>query len=490
MKIPILHLGFAMAGASILCFAAPPAATPPATPPKRTTPPAAPEDPYLIKPKSKGPPAPAPPAKPQPPPHHWVMLFETYKLPQSSLDTLLDQPETAFYEATRKLAGSGAATLEGLSVITAPNGQRSSSQSVDECIYPTEFTVPVAGRPYGYPTAYEMRPTGEHMELEAYESEDGRSVSLSLNAEWVRLTKFHPIRADASVQGELSPLFSNRQIVTSVNCRLDFPTFIGTSSPPWQTGVPEADGDGATRVTFVRIRPSVPLTPTLPQAPAASDSPRHLQLVFRIYSIPREHARSLLAETVDANTLHEKVLGAPEGAARLEHLSTLITRSGAHVVASESAEWTYGTEFQAPGGFGGSTAAVPTDSPQSPASPPVAQTSPVLDRPGGATAFEVRPTGWRIEADPVVAVDGYHVDLNLDLSRVEYRGTLDAHPILSRYPRQPLFGTQRLTCAVRATLGNQCFLGTLNPPRDTGMENRKDDDGRIWLGFVKVTLEE
>jgi hypothetical protein len=81
-----------------------------------------------------------------------------------------------------------------------------------------------------------------------------------------------------------------------------------------------------------------------------------------------------------------------------------------------------------------------------------------------------------------------HVDLNLAPSRSEYRGPLQGHPLLARYPEWPIFGTQKVTTAVTAVLGRQCFLGTFNTPRETGVNGRKDD-GRTWFAFVKVTVE-
>jgi len=96
--------------------------------------------------------------------------------------------------------------------------------------------------------------------------------------------------------------------------------------------------------------------------------------------------------------------------------------------------------------------------------------------------------GWRIEVDPVLGPDGRVADLNLAPEHVEHRGNLQGHPMLSRYPQQPVFSAQKITTAVTAIVGHQCFIGTMSTPRDTGVNGRQDD-GRTWLAFVKVTVE-
>jgi hypothetical protein len=107
--------------------------------------------------------------------------------------------------------------------------------------------------------------------------------------------------------------------------------------------------------------------------------------------------------------------------------------------------------------------------------------------PASFVAFEMRPVGWRIEVDPVVSLGGI-VDLNLVIEHTMHRGNLEGPPLLARYPHMPVFATQKITTAITTRLGQQGFLGTLNAPRDTGANGRKDD-GRAWFAFVQVTME-
>jgi hypothetical protein len=72
--------------------------------------------------------------------------------------------------------------------------------------------------------------------------------------------------------------------------------------------------------------------------------------------------------------------------------------------------------------------------------------------------------------------------------RTEFRGMVKGHPLLERYPEQPVFATQKLTTVVTAAVGRQCFLGTMSEPQDSGVNGRKGD-GRTWLAFLKVMLE-
>jgi hypothetical protein len=59
---------------------------------------------------------------------------------------------------------------------------------------------------------------------------------------------------------------------------------------------------------------------------------------------------------------------------------------------------------------------------------------------------------------------------------------------MAKLPQWPLFCSQKFTTIVTASVGKQCFLGTMNPPRDTGVNDRKDG-GRVWFAFMKVTFE-
>ncbi len=454
--------------------APPPPAAPPASRPTDAPKPAPPADPYIKKPQGREtPPAAAKaapskaPKKPELPPHHVLFRFETYRLPQAKLDALLLRNGGAdLYSSVRKLVAEGTAVLESLTAVPTRSGQRATSESVQELIYPTEFVPPVEGRTQGYPSALEMRPLGERIELDPVEMEDGKKVYVTFSQEIVRLARFDAARGDAAAAGELVPQFSARKIVSYFHARMGVPTFVGTLNAPRGTGVAEAQGDGTGSVTFMTARPSVPLAPQSAPAAPLSDDPVHLQLVFRFWSLPREKARDLMEETVDGDALLRKVKALPGEAATLERLMTVITRSGQRCKTDEQVLWRYGTEFNPP-------------------QVAVEGSGPVV--PAGATKFESRPVGWSIELEPVLLPDGRHVDLSLVPEHVRYLGRTTGHPLLERYQEQPLFATQLLRASVSAVVGSHTFLGTLNPPGDTGMPGSKDD-GRTWFVFVKAAL--
>lgn len=454
------------------------------------------------KPASVNPPGPPPvvPLVPQPLARHMVLTFETYALPQEGLDALHGDGLAAkpFYERVRQFVTDGKATLENVIAIPAKSGNRATIESVDEVLYPTEFDPAKPGRPFGFPTAYEMRSTGQRVEVDPVLNEDETMADLNLAPDFTRLAGFRELKADPNAGGEIQPLFGTRKVTTALTCRLGVPTLLSTLSTPRGTGIAEADGDGKVSVTFALVRMSSPAEMMPPKtADGDGDKAGNLRMVFRFYSMPRDKARDLLESTTDADKLHELVRAMPAADWKQERIITLHTRSGQRATIEEMAENIYGTEMQPsepPRVREKKTVpAAPTPAPGQPSPPPTPTEPPVYTSakdllPATFTAFEMRPTGWRIEVDPVLGADGMTVDLNLAPEHTEFRGLLEGHPLLARYPQMPVFAMQKVTTAVTATSGRQCFLGTFNAPRDTGVNGRKDD-GRAWFAFVKVTVE-
>ncbi len=348
------------------------------------------------------------------------------------------------------------------------------------------------GRPFGFPTAYEMRPTGQRIEVDPVLNEDD-VADLNLAPDFTRLAGFRENKADPNAAGEIQPIFTTRKVTTAVTCRLGVPTLLSTLSAPHSTGITEADGDGKVSVTFALVRMSSPAE-MMPPKTADGDSAKvgNLRMVFRFYSMPRDKARDLLETTTDADKLHELVRAMPPTDWKQERLITLHTRSGQRATIEEIAENIYGTEVnvsQPPQVSDKNPTPAPAPGqPALPPAPPPVYTSAKDLLPATFKAFEMRPIGWRIEVDPVLGPDGQTVDLNLAPERTEFRGLLEGHPLLARYPQMPVFATQKIATAITAISGRQCFLGTFSAPRDTGVNGRKDD-GRAWFAFVKVTVE-
>lgn len=462
-----------------------------------------PADPFVkTKPASVNPPGPPPvvPLVPQPLARHMVLTFETYALPQEDLDALHGDglAAKALYERVRQFAGEGKAVLESIIAMPTKSGSRATVESVDEVLYPTEFDPAKPGRPFGFPTAYEVRSTGQRLEVDPVLNEDETVADLNLAPDFTRLAGFREIKADPNAGGEVQPLFTTRKVTTALTCRVGVPTLLSTLSAPHATGIAAADGDGKVSVTFALVRMSSPAEMVPPKsADGDGDKVGNLRMVFRFYSMPRDKARDLLETTTDAEKLHALVRAMPAGDWKQERLLTLHTRSGQRATLEEMAENIYGTEMQPsepPRVHEKKTEPAATaPAPGQPAPAPAPVEPPVYTSakdllPATFTAFDMRPLGWRIEVDPVLGADGLTVDVNLAPEHVEFRGNLEDHPLLARYPQMPVFATQKINTAITAISGRQCFLGTFNAPRDTGVNGRKDD-GRAWFAFLKVTVE-
>jgi hypothetical protein len=425
-------------------------------------------------------------------PVHMIFTFESYSLPQEELNAIHEQTPKAplFYERVRRLADDGKARLEMLISLPTRSGQRATVQSVDEVIYPTEFDAPVPGRDFGFPTAYEMMPVGETMELDPVLGPDGQIVDVNLGPDFVRLAGFVLQKSDSNAGGELQPLFLTHDPTTSLTFRVAVPTLIGTVTQARTTGIAEADAEpDKVEVLFMTIRLSNPIDAVLPKLKPESETPPNIRMVFRYYSMPRATARDLLSKATSDENLHALVAALPATERKLEHLTTLQTRSGQRALVEECLQYNYGIEVDympEPEGGNKDSGDKPSAGAARAELPPSVQ--PGSPRPTAFTGFETRQLGWRVEVDPVVGPGGRVVDINFTSEHAEFRGKLEGHPLLARYPEQPVFATQKIVTAVAMVTGRPCFLGTFSTPRDTGVNGRKDD-GRTWFAFVKTTME-
>jgi hypothetical protein len=430
---------------------------------------------------------------------HHVLTFETYRLQQGALEALQDAdlPSQALFDKVREFAEKGGASLESLVAVAATPVQRATSESIDELIYPTASDPPQIGQPFAFPTCFEMRPLGERIELETDTDGEGAPVKLEVAPEFVRLRGFTVQVADRSSDGDVQPLITCRKMHTKVICPLDRPVLLGSMNTPANTGIPETDGDGTMSLSFVRVRQAEPrVSDTTLPTKEAIPSGKNLRLVFRCYSLPRADARDLLAATTDGDRLLQLIRERPAESLKLERMITMMATEGMRVTYEEVGERIYGTELDPP-----QIPILPDNDVTVVAVPPAEGVAPAASAtpkvkiihgaglvPAWFSAFEMRPLGWRIEVEPTLLPGGRLVKLALAPELTEYRGMVKGHPLLERYPEQPVFASQKLTTLVTAAVGHQCFVGTLNRPRDSGVNGRVDD-GRTWLAFVKVILE-
>ncbi len=401
--------------------------------------------------------------------HHLMVTLETFRVRPSDFDALQTQGGTEpLYDRLKELVKGRKAFLESVMAVPVPVHDRAESESVEEFIHAVDYDPPTAGRPYSFPIAYEMRPLGEKVELQITEVDAAGIVHLQMAQEMTQLVGQSALKAEAGAPGELVPAFAVRAITASMRCWLDAPTFAGTLSAPWKTGVAGLDDSEWVGVSFVRVRPPAPVAESkeLEAKVLAELAGKHVRMVYRFYSLPREKAHALLQETVDAEVLLARVRALPAGEGKLERLISMATRPGSSQEGChEAIEWRYGVEFNPPGaGKSGKPL------------------------PGGVNAFEGRELGWEIPCEPVVDLETPTVKVHLAPQLTTYLGAVGGHPHYERYPEQPLFSRQMVRTAVVTPLGRQCFLGTMTPAGDTGAGGRKDD-GRVWLAFLKATLE-
>jgi hypothetical protein len=78
------------------------------------------------------------------------------------------------------------------------------------------------------------------------------------------------------------------------------------------------------------------------------------------------------------------------------------------------------------------------------------------------------------------------VDLNLSLLWRADAGILKGPEGIPLYPEGGVLEIDGLDSSLSCYAGVPTFVGTLNPPRDTGVNGRKDS-GRAWLVFVRVS---
>jgi hypothetical protein len=163
--------------------------------------------------------------------------------------------------------------------------------------------------------------------------------------------------------------------------------------------------------------------------------------------------------------------------AKLERVISCVTRSGQRTQAKEVEEFRDGTELNPPQvdmerNGKGEWSIVPTG-----------KTIPPC-----WTAFETRDLGWRLEVDPVLNETGV-VDVSVALDRTILVGPLQGHEWLeNRDPLAPVFESRSITTSLSTAVGKHALMGTFSPPHDTNVNGRKDD-GRIWLAFLKVTVD-
>ena len=159
----------------------------------------------------------------------------------------------------QELLAKGVAKLVGWPTVTTRSGQRAVSEAINELRYATEYSPPTVGvfpnvpadttvkiAPTvdvttfeGLPTAFETRDTGVTLAVEPVLSPDGKTISLDLEPQHVRLQGFNKVTIEgAARKGKViveQPQFETHKVTTSLILRNGERVLMGifpTSEPP------------------------------------------------------------------------------------------------------------------------------------------------------------------------------------------------------------------------------------------------------------------
>ena len=459
-KILLPIVCVAAAGFAVTAIAQNPAPAKPTAPQATNAAPAvAPSaDPFVRNPSAK--PAATPAKEPEPPPVNILTTLETWSLSQADFAALLDGPadERAPVDRLEALAKAGKAKLLGLQAISTKAGQRAVVETMDELRYATEFKQAERTGELSFPTTYETRNAGETFELEPNIGPDGRTIEIHLVPQTVRLAGFQDWRPEEGAAAVGQPQIQTEKLTTSVTVQSGRPILLSAATPA-RTG-PEAN---PIRVRVLRAAAQ----PVPPPATVVAD-PLEVRIDLLIYALEREVARRILTETADSAQSYAAVRElVDKGSAQLEIVTSFLNKSGQRAVNEEILEVRYPSKTNPPG----------YDS----------QTVPKENRqPASFGSFETRNTGVTMEIETNLGPGARLVNINVVPQVVEFRGMVQPGGAAAREPAQPLFTTRKLTTSATSAAGVPVLLGTMSQPRETGVNDRKDD-GRTSLAYIRVT---
>lgn len=401
-----------------------------------------------------------------------LFTFETFVVPQADYLQLIESGTSSveLYKKLTEAAKAGTVSLENLLGISTRAGQRATVEQVDEVRHAIEFSPPQPKGGFPYPTVFEVRGVGDRLEIDPATEEEGKTVALNYALSADRLASFTEFRSDPStLEGsQIQAIFETRRATSAVSLKNGTPLFVGTLGRASDNGVEDAEAPGTTRVIFAKSR-AVSFSGDAAAKPVVAHDAPLLRITASFYSMERGTAQTILGATANGDVLHADVLNQVKaGSATLERMLTCVTRSGQRTTCDEVHEIRYPTGFD----FGGTE----VDSKKQRPAP-------------SGTGFEVRPTGWRMEVDPVLADDGVSVEVNVAPEFVRYCGMLKGNDFMEKhYPPQPVFENHKLMTSVGLPAGHHALLGTFSPPRDSNV-NGRPDDGKVWLAFLRVDVE-
>lgn len=433
-----------------------------------------PADPFV-----KGPAKPAAPVaqNTQPPPlaPTWQFGLATIGIPMQEYQSLIEKSanSAAMYQRAKELLANGQGSLEDVESITTHIGQRARVTSVDELPVPQKYsatTTTTGGQ--AVPSEVSRLDTGYTWEMEPITLPGQPGSEVNLAFEHQRLLRFTEWKAGGAAQSQWLPEVEDRRQTLAVLVPDTSPQYIGTISHSEGNSAKGEPKVGQT-ISLLFLRAQNAKDDEAPAPPAANSKAGNLRITCTVYSMDRGLALNLLMDgDATGNKLHEEVLKqVHEHQASLEKIATLLTRSSQRTALDESTRFPF---------------------PADPSSPDSGKTSQHVGKSAAASPgaffneFITRPLGWQFEAEPVLDQKSGLVDLSVMLTRDEFRGNLPKPT--PNLPDQPVFGSQKIVTGLTVAVGRHALLGAFNPPHNTGV-NGREDDGKVWLAFVNVTLD-
>ena len=195
------------------------------------------------------------------------ICYEAFSLPLAMAADLQRQKlsDPALYAKLISELGKESVRQEVLQIVRTRSGQRCTSQSISEHIYPVEYKQPAtidnnkdAAKPNSepatvgggvYATAWETRDVGNTLEMEPHLSEDSPIMDLRILPQLVTLAGYSNWETPGS-PGVKMPNFEKQSVDTTVIVMVDKPFLLGTSSRPPSSKV---DSDSANRIWFAFV---------------------------------------------------------------------------------------------------------------------------------------------------------------------------------------------------------------------------------------------
>ncbi len=430
-----------------------------------------------------------------------LLVFETFSIPLSLSLQVLEPPDgpAARYQRMADLVQSGKARLVNLVGASIKAGSRNAVESIDEYRYPTEFEPPQHTNESAFGTAFETRDVGDRIEHELITKPDDSAPYLNYELNCVTFLGIRPTPAPADFTPIDQPTFASQRTSGMFRVSPGIPRLMSTLSPSSQKNGSEAT-DADVWMTFLRFQAV---------ASAGSDTKglgKGAVVGYTFISMDRNAAQRMLSSADGSDAIWHATQRLPmENNVRIEHVMVLPLAADTSVKSEESIENRYGTEFEPP----------------TEGNPPVdsgSETTRTEDRPGegskgpekvttteksfhyvpggkperslgSATAFETRNAGYTIEQQLTWNPTHTAGDLAITINRVGYLGNVQ-HPgtKVSDYV-QPLFEHRIQRAVIPVVPGTHFLVGTLNPPGEDGVNGRKDD-GRVWLCFAQLSMEQ